>query len=247
MTLPFDLGPAGLGWLMLAGFAAAWVRGYSGFGFGALLIAAGGLVVNPLRLVAVVMLADLVMSAQLWRGVRPRIDWPRAWTLFAGALVGLPLGLWLLTGLSETVMRLIVSVWILAMGLILLGGWVLRARGPAVVLGTGTISGAANAAGVGGLPVVALLAAQAMPAAAFRATLIAYFLLLDLWTLPMLWAFGLVDADTLLALAVLTPAFMAGTLAGSRRFAAAAPEDFRRFAVWALIGLAAVNILRVLV
>jgi len=246
VTLPLDLGPAGLAWLLLAGFAAAWVRGYSGFGFGALMIAAGGLVANPLRLVAVVMLADLVMTLQLWRGVRTRIDWPRARALFLGALVGLPLGLWLLTGLPESTMRLIVSGWVLALGLVLLRGWTLRASGRGVVLATGAVSGAANAAGVGGLPVVALLAAQGMPAAVFRATLVAYFLLLDLWTLPMLWGFGLIDGETLLTLAILAPAFLAGTWAGSRRFTAAAPQDFRRFAIRALIALAGLGILRAL-
>jgi uncharacterized protein len=246
MSLPFDLGAAGLAWLMLAGFAAAWVRGYAGFGFAAVLISAGALVTSPLRLVAVAILADLVMTGQMWPGLRRQIDWPRAVTLFLGALVGLPLGLWVLTGVSEAAMRLMVSGWVLAMGLVLLRGWVLRIGGRGVVLGTGVISGAANAAAVGGLPVVALLAAQAIPAAVFRATLVAYFLLLDLWTLPLLYWFGLFDADTLVGLLVLTPAFVAGTWTGSRRFANAAPQDFRRFAIAALIGLSLLGMVRAL-
>jgi uncharacterized membrane protein YfcA len=247
VNLPFDLGPAGLAWLALASFIAAWVRGYSGFGFGAILISAGALAVNPLKLVAVAILADLLMTGQMWRSVRGSIDWRKAGGLFLGALVGLPLGLWLLTGLSESVMRLIVALWVLAMGMLLLRGWELRVRGAGVVLGTGVISGGANAAGVGGLPVVALLAAQAIPPVVFRATLVAYFLLLDLWTLPLLWLHGLFDADTVLALAVLAPALIAGTWAGGRRFGAAKPQDFRRFAIVALIALAALGLIRALI
>jgi len=247
MSLPFDLGPGAAAWLVLAGFVAAWVRGYAGFGFAAILISAGALVVSPLKLVGVAILGDLALTGQMWRGLRAQIDWPRAAMLFLGALVGLPAGLWLLTGITEATMRIVVSVWVLAMGLVLLRGWVLRAGGRWVVLGTGVVSGAANAAAVGGLPVVALLAAQAMPAAAFRATLVAYFLLLDLWTLPLLWWFGLFDADTLVALALLAPGFVAGTWVGSRRFRAAAPQDFRRFAILALIALSGLGLVRALI
>jgi hypothetical protein len=52
------------------------------------------------------------------------------------------------------------------------------------------ISGLANAPGMGGLPVAAFFAAQPMPAAVFRATLIAYFPLLDLYSAPLYWARG---------------------------------------------------------
>lgn len=244
MSLPFDLGPGGAAFLAAAAFAAAFVRGYSGFGFAAVFISAGALAMNPLRLVAVAILADLAMTGQMWRGIRRDIDWKRAGLLFAGALVGLPLGLWALTRVGEDAVRLVVAAYVLAMGLVLLRGWVLRARGPGVALGTGVVSGAANAAGVGGLPVVALMAAQAIPPARFRATIVAYFLLLDAWTLPLLWAHGLILGETLLALALLAPFFVLGTWAGSRRFLAAAPEDFRRFAIWALIGLALLGLAR---
>lgn len=243
---PFDLGVAALGWLLLSAFAAAWVRGYAGFGLPAILISAGALVVNPLRLVAVAILADLLMGGQMWRSVRGSIDWRVAGGLFLGALAGLPLGLWLLTGLSEQAMRLTVAAWVLGAGLLLLRGWQLRARGGWVVLGTGIVSGGANAAGVGGLPVVAMLAAQPIPPRVFRATLVAYFVLLDLWTLPLLWLWGLFDADTLRALVWIAPAIVLGTWAGGRRFGAAAPQDFRRFAIVALIGLAILGILRAL-
>lgn len=241
---PFDLGTGAVLWLAAAAFGAAFVRGYSGFGFGAILIAAGALVTNPLRLVAVAMLADLAMSAQMWRAVRPQIDWRRAAILFAGALAGLPLGLWALTQVSEAAVRVVVALYVLAMGIILLRGWVLQARGGGVVLGTGIFSGAANAAGVGGLPVVVLLAAQGIPAAAFRATLVAYFAMLDIWTLGLFAAYGLIDRETWVAVALLAPCLIAGTWAGSRRFLAAAPHEFRRFAVWILIGLACAGLVR---
>ncbi len=242
--MPLELSWLGTLWLMLAAFAAAFVRGYGGFGFAAVLISAAALVTNPLRLVAVALLADLVLSVQLWRGISGLIDWRRVLLLFVGALVGLPVGLALLTQLSELTIRLIVSGWVLGMGVLLISGWMLRATGQWVPLLAGTISGAANAAGVGGLPVVALLAAQPIPAKIFRATLIAYFLLLDLWTLPLLWLYGLFESETVYTVLFLAPALVIGTWAGSRRFSTAAPESVRRFTVWAIVILAAVGVVR---
>ena len=61
----------------------------------------------------------------------------------------------------------------------------------------GLISGLANAPGMGGLPVAAFFAAQPMAAATFRATLIAYFPLLDLYSAPLYWWHGLVTWNTL--------------------------------------------------
>jgi len=239
MTLPFDLSPMATAWMAAAFFIAAFVRGYSGFGFGALVISAGALVMNPLHLVAIAVIGDLVLSVQQWRGVRRHIDWRRVLTLFGGSLLGVPLGLWALTAISEDAARMVIALYVLAMSLALLLGWTLTRRaGRATTFGTGALSGAANAAGVGGLPVVVLFAAQTIAPVVFRATLIAYFTLLDLWTLPILYQRGLITADTLLVTAFALPVFVLGTWAGGRRFLDAEPRDFRRFAIFVLMVLA---------
>jgi len=91
---------------------------------------------------------------------------------------------------------------------------------------------------VGGLPVAVFFAAQPLSAAAFRATLIAYFTLLDLWTLPLMAARGLITTDTLLATAMGLPLMVAGVWLGGKRFLAADPQSFRRFAIVLLAILA---------
>jgi hypothetical protein len=52
----------------VACLVAGFVRGYSGFGFSALLIAASSLVTNPLNFVAVVVILETVMSLQAAKG-----------------------------------------------------------------------------------------------------------------------------------------------------------------------------------
>ena len=168
-------------WMAVAVFVAAFVRGYSGFGYSAMVIAAASLVTNPLHFVAVVVILETAMSLQAAKGAGPDVDWRRVWFLMAGAAVGLPLGLWILTGVSEDTARALVSGYVLVMCVVLFIGWRLRdeVRGAGNAV-AGLVSGIANAPGMGGLPVAAFFAAQPMQAAVFRATLIAYFPLLDL-------------------------------------------------------------------
>jgi uncharacterized membrane protein YfcA len=241
--MPFDLASGGTAWLALATLVAAFVRGYSGFGFSALLIAASSLVTNPLNFVAVVVILETVMSLQAAKGAGPDVDWRRVGWLMGGAAIGLPLGLWVLTGVSEDTARAVISAFVLVMCAVLLVGWRLQAevRGAGTGL-AGVISGLANAPGMGGLPVAAFFAAQPMPAAVFRATLIAYFPLLDLYSAPLYWLAGLVTWDTLWASLIALPLALFGNWLGGRHFLATDPQDFRRFAILLLAGLATLGL-----
>ncbi len=245
MSLPFDMGLGAAAFMAAAILVAAFVRGYSGFGFSAMVVAASGLVGNPLNFVAVVMLCEAVMSAQAWRGVGRDVDWARVWYLLAGAAVGLPLGLWALTSIPVDAARAVISVFVLVMCLVLLVGWRLgrEVRGPAN-LAVGVISGMANAPGMAGLPVAAFFAAQTMPAAVFRATLVAYFPLLDVFSAPLYFYHGMVSMDTLWASLLTLPMVIVGNWAGGRHFLHTDPQDFRRFAIVLLAGLAGLGLLK---
>ena len=243
--MPFDLGPMALLWMAIAILIAAFVRGYSGFGFSAMLIAASSLVTNPLNFVAVVVILETVMSLQAAKGAGPDIDWRRVGWLMAGAAVGLPLGLWVLTGVSEDTARAVISAYVLVMCGVLLLGWRLRAevRGPGNAV-AGLVSGLANAPGMGGLPIAAFFAAQPIQAAVFRATLIAYFPLLDVYSAPLYWYAGLVTWDTLWASLTALPLTALGNWLGGRHFLTTDPQDFRRFAIVLLAGLAVMGLIK---
>jgi hypothetical protein len=248
MTLPFDLTPFAALWIAAVIAVAAFVRGYSGFGFSALCIAGAGVVTNPLHFVAVVVILETAMSLQAWRGVGRDIDWSRVGWLLAGAAIGLPLGLWALTGIPEDTARAVISTYVLSMCAILLAGFRLRAEVKAPgTFATGIVSGLANAPGMGGLPVAAFFAAQPISAATFRATLVAYFPLLDLYSAPLYWWHGLLSWGTLHASLLALPLVALGNWLGSRHFFTTDPQDFRRFAILLLAGLAALGLGRALI
>ena len=246
--MPYDLGPAALAWMAVAILLASFVRGYSGFGYSAMVIAASSLVTNPLNFVAVVVILETAMSLQVAKTAGPDVDWHRVGWLLAGAAVGLPLGLWALTGVTEDTARAVISAYVLVMCGVLLAGWRLGAEvcGPKNAV-AGVVSGLANAPGMGGLPIAAFFAAQPMQAAVFRATLIAYFPLLDLYSAPLYWLAGLVSWDTLWTSLIALPPTFLGNWLGGRHFLNTDPQDFRRFAIVILAGLASLGLIKAVV
>lgn len=245
MTLPFDLTMGAAAYMAVAVLVAAFVRGYSGFGFSAMVIAASALVTNPLNTVAVVVICEAVMSVQSWRGVGRNVDWRRVGYLMAGAVIGLPIGLWAINAIPVDAARAVISVYILIMCLVLLSGWSLKreVHGP-VNFGVGIVSGLANAPGMAGLPVAAFFAAQTMPAAVFRATLVAYFPILDIISGPLYFYHGMVSMDTLWASLMTLPMVFLGNWAGGRHFLNTDPQDFRKFAIGLLALLALMGLIK---
>jgi uncharacterized membrane protein YfcA len=241
----FDLSPLGLLWMGFAILVAGFVRGYSGFGFSALTIAASSLVMNPLDFVAVVVVWEAVMTIQAWKGAGKDVDWRRVGWLTFGAVIGLPLGLAALQAISEDAARALISAYVLLMCLVLLAGWRMQSearKGQTFV--AGLISGLANAPGMGGLPVAAFFAAQPMAPAVFRATLVAYFPILDLYSAPLYWYHGMVTWETGRAALIGLPLVFLSNWAGARHFLTTDPKDFRRFAILLLGTLAALGLLK---
>ncbi|MDG1861955.1 MAG: sulfite exporter TauE/SafE family protein [Yoonia sp.] len=246
--MPFDLDTTTLAALSIALFGAAFVRGYSGFGFSAIFIAFASLLTNPVPLVPVVFSCEILMTFVQARGIRGHIDWRRALTLLAGATVVLPFSVWFILSTGEQTARLVVSGIVLIMSLILLTGWTIKRKiGATGHMGTGMVSGLFNAVGIGGLPVAAFMTAQPIAAATFRATMIVYLTGLDLITLPIMWAGGGVTWDTAKAAAFAFPILLAGVLLGGRQFLSASPTTFRKFAVMLLLTLSLLGLVRILI
>ncbi len=246
--MPFDLGPGTTAALAIALLGAAFVRGYSGFGFSAIFIAFAALLTNPLPLIPVVFACEMLMTVFQARGIRGQVDWRRVIALLAGAAVVLPASVWFILSLGEGTVRLAVSLIVLVMSLVLLSGWTLQRtiRSPGHI-GVGMVSGLCNSAGIGGLPVAAFMAAQPMKAARFRATMIVYLTGLDLITMPLLWAGGLVTWETALGVGLAFPLLGLGVWLGGRQFLAASPSTFRRFAVMLLLTLSVLGLLRTMI
>ena len=157
-------------------------------------------------------------------------------------MIGVPLGVWAIQAVGLDTGRALLSGFVLAMCVLLWIGWRIGPQGGGAHAGVGILSGLANGAAVGGLPVAVFFTAQGLAPVMFRATVIAYFTALDMWSLPVLWHAGQITKESFVATAYGLPFMLMGLWAGGRRFSKTSPQDFRRFAILLLIVLSVVGL-----
>ena len=239
-ALPFDLEPGAFAILALGLLIAAFSRGYSGFGFSALLVASGSLVTDPINVVPLAIALEVSASVMQALGVWKEIDWKRVGLLCFGSFIGNPIGIALLTYLSSGSLRIAIAVFIMSASAVLLYGWHLKRRtGTAGTSLVGFVSGTVNGAtALGGLPVALFFVAGREAPAVVRANLVAFFFLTDFYAGALLASQGILNFDTLYAALWGLPLLAIGLIAGTRKFIGTTPDAFRRFVLVLLIALA---------
>ena len=247
MTLPFDLIAGQAFYLAAALCVAAFVRGFTGFGFSAIFIIFAAQIKNPLPLIPVIFACEIIMTVFQARGIRANADWGKAMMLLIGAAIAIVPAVYVMARLGEDQARLAVSALIFVLSLILLSGWQMKTvLGGGGFLGVGAIAGIANSAGVGGLPVAAFMTAQPIPPAVFRATMIVFLTGLDVMSLPVMAANGLVGAETPFGVILALPFLGVGLWLGTIAYRHSSQGNFRRWVILLLCLLSALNIIRVI-
>jgi uncharacterized protein len=211
-------------YVLLVVFVATLIR--SAFGFGEALFAVPLLalrlplgVAAPLAVLLSITVAGVVV-AQDWRKVHVRST---GW-LVAATVLGIPLGLALLTSPHERAARVALAILILAFAAYSLAGSSppeLKRDSRAWLLGCGLFAGVLGGAyGMNGPPLAIYGAMRRWSAQQFRATLQGYFLPASLFGMAGYWAKGLwVPAVThyyLLSLPAAVPAILLGRVANHR-------------------------------
>jgi uncharacterized membrane protein YfcA len=241
--------PGTLSVLAVAVLAAGLVRGFSGFGFAMVAVTGMSLALPPAVVVPAVLILDVLASLQLIPSIRRDIDWRSLRWLLAGSVLATPAGVYVLATLPPAPMRVSISLMVLAAAILLLRGWGWkRMPGPGFTAVVGAASGLLNgAAAIGGPPVILFYLSSPAGITVSRASMIAFFLGLDLLSLGAAGVQGLVTAETLrLALLGAVPLAL-GIGAGSRLFTRCSPTAFRRSVLILLMALSAAGLLRALV
>lgn len=238
-------------------FLAGAVRGFSGFGFSALCVAALSLFVSPARVVPPVFVLEILASVSLLRGAWPAVEWRWMGWLALGNAVFIPVGVWVLAFVDEGPLRLLIGTLLLAAALALRReSHLALAPTPLVGLVSGVVSGFFNGvAAIGGMAVAVLFSAAKMAPQQLRATMIVLLLGTDLYALA--WAgilptashggTDLLGLETFVWAACMLPAMLAGIWVGQRSFTGISPSQFRRHVLTLLAVIASVTVLRALV
>ena len=226
--------------------AAGFVRGYAGFGFSALMIAGLSVMLPPVEAVPTILMLEVVASIHMLPGVWRRIEWNLLLQLLIGALAGLPVGVYALASLPDTLMRITIYGALLLLSVFMMMGWRLKSGGrPLSRMVAGLVSGVLNgASALGGLPLVMFLAAASVAAASIRASLVAYFFATDLVALAFADMGGLAPAPVWIRTLVFALPMIIGIWAGSRRFEKSQPDSFKRIVILLLMGLSLLGLVR---
>ena len=231
--------------LVAALLAAAFVRGFTGFGFSALIITSTALVISPLVTIPMVMVWEQFASLGQARKAAGDVDVKMVLVMLAGAAIAMPFSLAVINSLDVNVVRAVIAIFVLVMCVMLLAGWSLKSGpGPAQILVTGIFSGLANGAAVGGLPVGLMMSAWQIPPAIFRANMIAYLFAIDAVALVILAFKGVLTTAIIQTAVSLTPVLGLGVWLGGRHFFATPPASFKRFVIILLMALSVLGLIR---
>jgi uncharacterized membrane protein YfcA len=248
-ALALDLGPGGLAFLTLVILVASFVRGYSGFGFSAVLVAGLTFVLPPAEVVPLSIGLEIVASIGQARGIWADIDRRKLFVLLIAGLVGNPLGVWLLVAIPGETLRLALLSFIALASISLI---VMPRAGAdlslALLAGGGFAAGVVNGAtALSGMVLALVFTFAGIRPAVMRATMIAYFFVTDLFAGGVMTATGLVDQTTVVRIIAALPLLAIGVWLGSRRFLATPPATFRVLVLWLLIGLSLIGLARSLI
>lgn len=210
--------------LAVSTLAASFIMGLTGFGFG--LVAMGVLpyVMTVARANGhVLILGTTVIVAALVPVVR-RVKLDLIWPLFVGAAIGVPIGVFYLVRMNESVLRITLGVVIIAAVATQMRRTdperaAMNARTPTgrlITAGVGMAAGMLGGAfSVGGPPVVILIHQTLTDKTDIKANLLAYFMFSVAVRAPLLAASEILTREILINSLVVLPLLVAGLIAGN--------------------------------
>ncbi len=232
-------GPELLG-VALIFLLATVIQTVTGFGFALVAVPLLALVVEPVPAVVATTVASLMISAAVIRDDWEYVRWREVVVFTLSGIVGMPLGLWVLTQVPARLLTAVIAVVLLISTALVASGATLRTS-RATEVGVGVTSGALlTSTGMNGPPLVVSFQAMGMPPRPFRGTLSTVFLAQGLAAVALLVAGGQVAGEALIAAAISVPMLLAGWVVGNRVFHRLDPVRFRLIVLVMLVITAAV-------
>jgi hypothetical protein len=212
------------------------LQGTVGFGFSQFAIPLLVLAWASVELIPIMVILSLVMNVlQLWE-LRSDVQPRRIWPLMLAGVFGIPIGAYILKVADPDQLKLLIGSLIILFTLAQMAGLRRKVRQERWAMGPiGFAGGVLNGSvSMSGPPLILFFSNQGMTKQEFRANLIAFFLFINIATLPVFLLTGSLTIHVLESSAILMPGMILGTLVGLR-VASRIPEDRFRSAVLALL------------
>src|SRR6516162_10693925 len=216
---------------LFATFAGAFIAGLSGFAFGLVVASLWLYILTPVQSATLIIAFGLLVQGySVWK-LREALDWQRLWPFVAGAAIGVPAGVTLLTWSDPRSVRIAVGIILIIYSvyaffrpaLKLSGGG--RAGDAAVGLLNGALGGLT---GLAGILVTIWCGLRGWPKdvqrTIFQPVAVAVFLMTAIW----LGVKGTVTAETIRLFLIGLPCLIAGTWLGLKLFGRIDETMFRK-------------------
>jgi hypothetical protein len=236
-------GEPGMAIIAIVAFGAGLVRGFTGFGGPAFILAILTLFFTPYSIVSKILIVDFLASMYLFKAVYHQIDWRSTAYLTIPTLLAMPPGHWLLLEMDPLWMKHSMAMIIAVACVFLLVGFRYRnplSAGGLIVLGlcAGIVFGGSY---------IALVAAVVILLGPYdknqgRTLIISWSSFTVLGFALMSVLSGTTGIDDLITAAPGAAAYLLGTWLGSLGFHNASEKLFRRGAIGVLLCLALFNL-----
>lgn len=227
-------------WLVLTVIIAGMVRGFTGFGTALVFVPVASRFLHPTEIVVTLIVLDMIGPMVHVPNALRVANKSEVFRLGLGTLIGLPLGVFLLTKISPVIFGWIVSCIILLVLLALVNGWrysgAVGAKTPFFVGGLSGFMGGFS--GLTGPPVILFYLGRQSNAAVARASLILFFTINELFSLVVFGVNGLLLLKPIVFGLILIAPYTIANLVGARLFKWKGEEFFRPIA-YTIIGIAA--------
>jgi uncharacterized membrane protein YfcA len=216
----------------LAAFAAAIVRGFSGFGAGLIFMPIGAACLGPKTAAGVLFVIDTILILPFVARAVQIVEWREVLPLGVGAVLAVPLGVAVLLRADPIPLRWALSITILISVGVLAMGW--RYRGPTrlpLSLAVGGLAGfLSGSVQIPGPPVLIYWLGREVVSKTMRANAIVFFMFSTVISGIGYVIAGIFTGEVLLRSAALLPVYGLGMLIGSRMFGLAGEATYRRIA-----------------
>lgn len=232
--------------LMLVAGVAGLARGFSGFGAALIFMPAASALVTPAVAAPVLLITDAILTLGFIPAAFRKAIRRDVMVMAAGAMLGVPLGTYILNYAGPLPLRWAIAALATAMFILLVSGWRYKATPkPHVTVTVGAIAGLfGGMAQLTGPPVVAYWLSGRGDAGTVRANIILLFAATTVFTIVSYAVSGLLTLQVAGFAMLVGPLYALGLFLGAKSFDLASEIVFRRIC-YSLIALSVLSSLPV--
>lgn len=223
--------------VLIAGFSviflAGMTQGLTGFGFALVAVPILIIFLPPKIVVPVVLIHSALINMFILFKVREWVDLKRIVPLMIAGVAATPIGTYLLIILDVNLLKILIGTVIALSAVALLRGFRMEIKNERLAFGpVGFISGILNGTTqMSGPPVILFFTNQGVQKEVFRANLVAYFMVLNVATVPSAVLGGLITGSVINYALLFLPAMILGAIVGMILAHKVEEELFRKLAL----------------